>query len=128
MQRHRDDRVGGSDGAVARPHHPLRHHWRKIGAVAIFQSMHELARDAFVDGNGAQAVEDRRIGDRLGRHRSLPVVMGKWQAEDFAVRSLDQLKCRPAGRADGPVAAHQSPATAADGRIDDVDETAADPP
>ena len=47
MQRH------GHDGIAVRKHvpslardHPLRHHRRKIGAVAIFQPMHEIARDA----------------------------------------------------------------------------------
>lgn len=126
MQRHRNYGIGRSDSAIARPDHPFRHHWREIGPVTILQSMHEIACDAVVDGNGAQTIEDRRIGDRLGRYRSLPMIMGKRQAEDFAIGPLDQLKCRPAGCADGPVAAHQPTTATTDGRIDEVDEIVAD--
>ncbi len=80
MERNRHDHVRRCHGTVAGADHPLGHHGCKVGAITVFQAMHEVADDPFVNGHRSQPVEDRRIGNGLRRNRALARIVGEGQA------------------------------------------------
>ena len=77
---------------------------REVEPVAIFQGMHQRARDVVVAHRGAGPVIGRRIGDRLHRQHAGAGIVGERNAEPLAIGRRDQRQLRPAGGAQPAVA------------------------
>ncbi len=99
VQRHRHERVGVRQQFAPGARHPAAHGGREVEPVAVFEGMHERARDVVVAHGGARAVIGRRIGDRLHRQHAGAGIVGERNAEPLAIGRRDERELRPAGRA-----------------------------
>ena len=100
MQRHGDQHVGAVEQLAAGARHPAAHGGREVGAVLVFQRMHQRARDLVIAHRGAGALVGRRIGDRLHRQQVGAGIVDEGNAEPRAVGRFDERQLRPAFRAD----------------------------
>ena len=100
VQRHRDQHVGLAEQFAAGPRHPAAHRGREIGAVLVFQRMHQRARDVVIAHRGAGARIGRRIGDRLHRQQIRSGIVDEGNAEPRAIGRRDERQFGPALRAD----------------------------
>ena len=99
MQRHRHDGVGLGEELAAGIRHPAAHGGREVEPVAVFEGVHELARDVVVAHRRAGAPVGRRIGDRLHRQHAGAGIERERDAEPLAIGRRDERELRPAGRA-----------------------------
>ena len=85
VQRHRHQRIGLGQQFAPGPRHPAAHRGRQIGAVLVFQRMHQRACDIVIAHRGAGALH------RPADWRSPP---------STAIRGRDrrQRECRAAGK------------------------------
>ncbi len=100
VQRYRNQHIGLAEQFPAGARHPAAHRRRQIGAVLVFQRMHQRARDVVIAHRGAGARIGRRIGDRLHRQQAGAGIVDKGNAEPRAKRRRDERQFRPAGGAD----------------------------
>ena len=100
VQRHRNQHIGLGEQFAAGARHPAAHRGREIGAVLVFQGMHQRARDVVIAHRGAGARIGRRIGDRLHRQQFGAGIVDKGNAEPRAIGRRDERQFRPARRAD----------------------------
>ena len=120
VQRHRNQRIGLAEQFMAGPCHPATHGRRQIGAVLVFQRMHQRARDIVIAHRRAGALVGRWIGDRLHRQQPGAGIVDKGNAEPRAKRRRDERQFRPAFGAD-TFAAHRLAAGDAQRRQRDVE-------
>ena len=120
MQRHRHQRIGLVQQFAAGARHPAAHGGREIEPVAVFQRMHQRARDLVVAHRGARPVVGRRVGDRLHRQHARAGIVGERNAEPLAIGRRDERELRPAGRAQA-VAADRLAAGRAERRQRDIE-------
>ena len=100
MQGNRHQHVGLGEQFLAGAGHPAAHRGREIGAVLVFQRMHQRAGDVVIAHRGAGALVGRWIGDRLHRQQFRAGIVDKGNAEPRAERRCDERQFRPARRAD----------------------------
>ena len=100
MQRHRNQHVGLGEQLAAGPRHPAAHRRRQIGAVLVFQRMHQRAGDVVIAHRGAGARIGRRIGDRLHRQQLRAGIVDEGNAEPRAIRRRDERQLGPASGTD----------------------------
>ena len=100
VQRHRNQHVGLGKQFLAGARHPAAHRRREIGAVLVFQRMHQRPRHVVIAHRGAGARIGRRIGDRLHRQQAGTGIVDKGNAEPRAERRRDERQFCPARRAD----------------------------
>ena len=93
------ERIGVRQQFAPGARHPAAHGGREVEPVAVFQRMHQRARDVVVAHRGAGPVIGRRIGDRLHRQHARAGVVGERNAEPLAIGRRDQRELRPARRA-----------------------------
>ena len=74
-----------ASSSSSRARHPAAHGRRQIGAVLVFQRMHQRARDIVIAHRGPRAPVGRRIGDRLHRQQFGAGIVDKGNAEPRAV-------------------------------------------
>ena len=96
MQRHRHQRVGAFKQLAAGARHPLAGGRREVEPVAVFQRMHQCARDLVVAHRSARPVVCRRIGDRLHGENARAGVVHERDAEPLAIGRCDQRQLGPA--------------------------------
>jgi len=121
MQRHRHERVGIVGQLAPGPRHPAAHGRRQIEPVAVFERMHERARDVVVAHRRAGAGEGGRMGDRLGRQHAGPRVVAERRAQPLAERRRDERQLRPARGAQAAVIADETAAGRAQRRQAEVE-------
>ena len=85
VQRYRDQRVGLRKQFAAGPRHPAAHRGGEIGAVLVFQGMHQRARDVVITHRRARPRIGRRIGDRFHRQQFGAGVVDEGNAEPGAI-------------------------------------------
>ena len=95
VQRHRHQRVGLAQERAPGVRHPAAHGGREVEPVAVFEGMHQRARDLVVAHRGAGAVIGRRIGDRLHRQDAGSGIVGERDAEPLAVGRGDERELVP---------------------------------
>jgi hypothetical protein len=95
VQRNRHQRVGLLKQFLAGPRHPAAHRRRQIGAVLVFQGVHQRAGDVVVTHRGAGALIGRWIGDRLHRQQSGPGIVDERDAEFWTERRRDERQFLP---------------------------------
>ena len=95
MQRHRNQHVGLVEQFAAGARHPAAHRRREIGAVLVFQRMHQRARDVVIAHRGAGARIGRRVGDRLHRQQVGAGIVDKGNAEPRAIGRRDERQLWP---------------------------------
>ena len=100
VQRYRNQHIGLVEQFTAGPRHPAAHGGRQIGAILVFQRMHQRARDVVIAHRGAGARIGRRIGDRLHRQQAGAGIVDKGNAEPRAKRRRDERQLGPAFGAD----------------------------
>ena len=100
VQGNRHQHVGLGEQFLAGARHPAAHRGRQIGAVLVFQRMHQRAGDVVIAHRGAGALVGRRIGDRLHRQQFRAGIVDKGNAEPRTERRRDERQFRPARRAD----------------------------
>ena len=100
MQRHRNQRVGLLEQIMTGSRHPAAHRGCQIGAVLVFQRMHQRSRDVVIAYGGAGALIGRRIGDGLHRQHAGTGIVDKGNAEPRAIRRCDERQLGPAICAD----------------------------
>ena len=100
VQRYRDQYIGLAEQFPARPRHPAAHGGGQIGAILVFQRVHQRARDVVIAHRGAGARIGRRIGYRFHRQQAGAGIVDKGNAEPGAKRRRDERQFRPAGGAD----------------------------
>ena len=98
VQRHRNQHIGLVEQFPPGPRHPAAHRGGEIGAVLVFQRMHQRARDVVIAHRGAGALIGRRIGDRFHRQQAGAGIVDKGNAEPRAKRRRDERQFCPAGR------------------------------
>jgi hypothetical protein len=116
MQRDRHERIGIGGEFPPGTRHPAAHHGRKIEPVAVFEAVHQFARDVVVTDGGAGAIVGGRVGDRLRRQEPRTGIVGEGNAETRAVGRLDEMQFRPAFRAQGSAIAQRHAAGGAQRR------------
>ena len=77
-----------------------------------------MPRHAFMQSYGAQAIEDRWMGDCLRRKHPLTRIMSEGQPKYFAVRPFDKPHLTPANGTKGAMAGDTPMAVRAGWRID----------
>jgi len=120
MQRHTHDGIAVGQHLPAGPGHPARHHRRQVGAIAVFEVMHQIAGDALVHRDTAQPVEHRWMGDRFGRQHAGARIMTEGRTEHLAIGTVDEPDRRPAAGAKRAVATGSAMAVGTAWRKDDV--------
>ena len=100
MQRHRNQHIGLGEQFLAGPRHPAAHCGGEIGAVLVFQRMHQRSRHVVVTHRGAGARIGRRIGDGFHREQVRAGIVDKGNAEPRAKRRRDERQFGPASGAD----------------------------
>ena len=123
VQRHRHQRVGLAQERAPGIRHPAAHGGREVEPVAVFERMHQRARDLVVAHRGAGAVIGRRIGNRFHRQDAGTGIVGERDAEPLAVGRGDERQLGPAGGAQ-PGVADRLAAGGAKLRQRDVDDQA----
>ena len=98
VQRYRDQHVGLVEQFAPGPRHPAAHRGREIGAVLVFQRMHQRARHVVIAHRGAGARIGRRIGDRFHRQQAGAGIVDKGNAEPRAKWRRDERQLGPARR------------------------------
>jgi hypothetical protein len=79
------------------PAHPARDRLGKLGAVGIFEPMHERPGRSVLEARDSPgSVERRGVGHRLWRVETLTEVMLEWRAEPLAKGALDKAHRAPA--------------------------------
>jgi len=96
VQRHRDDSVGLGQKVAAGMAEPAPHHWRKVEPVAIFESVHQGARNLVEAYRGAGPMIGRRVGDRFHRQDARSRIVDEGNAEPLAIGPGDERELRPA--------------------------------
>ena len=124
MQRHGHNDIGRLHAAIAGAQHPSGHHRREIGAVAVFQRMHENAGEVIVECDGAQPVEGWRAGDGVGAENAGAEIVREGRAEHFAIGPLDEGELGPAMGAEARLAAEKHAAAGAGRRINGIERHA----
>lgn len=120
MQRHGQNGIAITQMMRAGADHPARHHRGKIGAIPVFQCLHQLSGRSLVDHRRTQPVEGRRIGNRLRRQHAVTRIIGKWQSQHFAERTFDKGNRRPAAGTKPRMTAGHDTTAHADRRIDEI--------
>jgi hypothetical protein len=77
---------------------PAAEHRRQIEPVAIFERVHQGARNLVKARRGAGAVIGRRVGDRLHRQDARTGIVDERHAEPLAIGPPDEGELRPARR------------------------------
>jgi len=70
--------------------HPAAHRGGEIGAILVFQGVHQRTRDVVIAHRGPGARVGRRIGDRFHRQQAGAGIVGEGDAEPRAVGRLDE--------------------------------------
>ena len=98
MQRHRNQCVGLAEKFVPSPTDPVAHHWCKVKPVAIFECVHQRARNLVETHRCASAIIGRRVGNRLHRQDARSGVIDEGRAQPLAIGSRNERQFGPACR------------------------------
>ena len=98
MQGNRHQHVGLVEQFMPSARHPAAHGRRQIGAVLVFQCVHQRARHVVIAHRSAGALIGRRIGDRLHRQQFGTGIVDKGNAEPRAEWRRDEREFCPARR------------------------------
>ena len=122
VQRHRRQEIGVGQNVGPGASHPARDRPGELGAVGIFEPMHERARRSILEPrHGPGPAERRRVGHRLRRDEALAEVVLERRAETLAKGPLDEAHRAPAARAQRAVPVRRGAAGKAGRRIKRVE-------
>lgn len=120
MERHRHEKIGVGDELGSRGHQHLHEQPDGLVAIAIFETVNEVAHDTFEMRGGAGAGVNGGMAQSRGGERDFAGAIGQGMAEPFAERRPDEVDAPPAYRAQDAMCGKRCVAAQANGRKDEV--------